>query len=270
MLRLLDALNEGTRRGYVEIRSIKDGKVDQAFLAWPGGKKAIEEVVREKAKTHDVYYGVLLRKHPAGKAEDCYPTTRWLWADIDKKGGATFASLLRFPTMPRPQIVVDSGRGWHLYWRLDHYVHTGVAQETMASIAALMGGDMVGDPARILRAPGTWNRKDPDNPIPVRILRMKDLKHGYALGDFPYLPAVARGGKRATGPTGMKGTRSEDLFKIALEGIRKGLSDDEIETEMLADPAGSKLTEMTKAKADRWIALTLRKARASISTPSSA
>lgn len=257
MLKLLNQL-WGQRQGYGEIRLMKNGKVDQAFFGWPDQADELQTHV-ELWDDHDVYFGVMLRSRKGGKAQDCEPLVHWLWADVDKKSGVTFSKLLRVP-IPPPQIVVDSGHGWHLYWRLKQPVMHSTAQIVMAAIADQLGGDQVGDPARILRLPDTMNYKS-DPPMPVRIIRWKNLDHGWRLGDFDLRRAANRQTKASNSPLGTKGTRSEELFVYAMEGIRKGLSDKEIYEGMLTIPAGSKILEMPKARADRWVALTIGKAR---------
>jgi hypothetical protein len=258
MLKLLEAL-WGDRAGYGEVRAMKAGKVTQRFLPWPPTDARMLEEIERLAADHDMYYGVLLRVRESGKAADCERMVHWLWADVDKKAGATFASLLS-ARVPPPQIVVDSGHGWHLYWRLAQPVSHAVAQAAMADIASQVNGDAVGDPARILRIAGTRNFKS-DPPMLVRILRWKDLDRGWRLGDFDLRLAERRTTRVSGGPTGAKGTRSEDLFILALDLIRKGKSNPEIYAEMLSDPAGSKISEMPKARADRWVNLTITKAR---------
>lgn len=266
MFRLLEAL-WGTREGYGEIRAIKDGKVSQGFYKWRDvvDMADLRDSLATLRETHDVYFGVLLRKRPSGKAEDCEPMVHWLWADVDKKTGATFSSLLSAP-VPPANIVVDSGHGWHLYWRLARPVSHTLAQQTMAAIASRIGGDAVGDPARILRLANTFNRKA-DPPMRVRILRMK-LEDTWRLGDFPTAIVGEAERRKYAGAVGASGTRSEDLFRFAIEGVRKGLDDDEIYEQMLELPEGSKLREMkTEARRRRWFDLTVRKARRLTSLP---
>lgn len=261
MLLLLEHL-WGNREGYGEIRLMRRGRVEQMFVAWPPHDDAAKDRFLDELEQYrpqwDIYFGVLLRKDESGKAEDCEPNVHWLWADVDWKSGATLSSLLVAP-IPPPQIIVDSGHGWHMYWRLKRPVSHLAAQQAMRAIASQIGGDAVGDPARILRLPGSLNHKD-DPPKQVRIIRWKNLLHGWRLGDFNL---QQQGTQRRVfhGATGTKGTRSEELFSYALREVRAGKSDSEIYDGMLQLPAGSKLLEMPKERADKWVALTVKKAR---------
>lgn len=261
MLRLLEQL-WGNRKGYGEIRAMKAGRVEQTFVEWPlddAHRTEFLQTLEDLKADHDIYFGVLLRETRSGKALDCEPDVHWLWADVDWKSGATYSSILAAP-IPPPQIVVDSGHGWHMYWRLKKPVSHRVAQEAMTSIASQIKGDSVGDPARILRLPDTLNQKD-DPPRSVRILRWKNLDHGWRLGDFDLRPGRNFVNRIFTGVTGSRGTRSEELFSYALREVRAGKADHEIYDGMLGIPAGSKLTEMPKARADRWASQTIGKAR---------
>ena len=249
--------------GIVEIRVQEETGMHQEFFEWPTQKEELYDYVHEQAKTKNVYYGVNLRRVRGGKAEDVATLNKWLWADVDKKTGATFASLLSAP-LPRPQIIVDSGNGWHLYWKMAKPLDHDTAQAMMNGIADMLNGDRVGDPARILRVPGTMNHKT-SPPHGVRVLRMKGLKHGWRTGDF-YLPATTRERRKYAKIVGTgRGTRSEDLFKFAIDSLKKGMSEEDIYKAMLALPEGEKLLEMrTEDRRRRWVRLTVAKARRTI------
>jgi len=82
--------------------------------------------------------------------------------------------------LPTPSLVVDTGGGWHAWWILtEPCTDPDAAQRARAAVcgtlkrnAATLGvhvdTGVTTDAARILRVPGTWNRKG--EPTPVRIL----------------------------------------------------------------------------------------------------
>lgn len=79
--------------------------------------------------------------------------------------------------MPKPNLVVQSGYGMHLYWVLETAIDRPTWQpyaEALKAAVVATGGkaDIVvtADSARILRTPGTWNYKVPASPAPVRTL----------------------------------------------------------------------------------------------------
>ena len=90
-----------------------------------------------------------------------------------------FKDLKRFlkeTGLPRP-LVVNSGRGLHVYWLLENELDsqtTWLAQATLLKRVMLSRGlridpSATADRARVLRIVGTFHRKDPTNPIKVKL-----------------------------------------------------------------------------------------------------
>ncbi len=234
----------GDRKGYAEVRVIREGRpVSQSFTEWPSHAEKVTEAIAHDIDSN-IFMGVLLRRSAIGDAAHCEDETEWLWADIDEKRGVTFARLLRSISLV-PQIVVDSGHGWHLYWHLDEPVPTHVAQGAMKVIATALGGDAVGDPARIMRIPGTVNHKDGGS-VPVRLLRLDPLtKHRFSDFDLP-LPDVPRGertlydGEEWTlsstdSPKFPDGERNRGLTRLAGAMVLKGMAHESILDALLAE-----------------------------------
>lgn len=228
----------------------------------------------------DAYYGVLPRKTRGGRAEDCWPTTTVLWADVDAKHHCQHESphtdpgddawdkrdalnaILRFP-LP-PSAIVDSGHGYHAYWGLNGAVDFPDAQHVMRGIARWVKGDSTYDQPRILRVPGTTNWKDPANPVPVRLLKLDTLRR-YDLSDFDeivacledHTPPRPRVERREDAPEWLrdlindeppKGARSETEFKVIAWLARYGYTDDAILTVLMHSPVGAKAQE----RGERW------------------
>lgn len=123
---------------------------------------------------------------------------RSLWLDLDygsDKPNQTVQqateALIRFigqQQLPNPMIL-HTGHGFHVHWPLDADVPInewrpmaeGLKQ---AAIQAQLGADygVTADAARVLRAPGYYNLKDPDRPRQIRVLRETQ----------PYSPASLR------------------------------------------------------------------------------
>ena len=170
------------------------------------------DAARLAAADQNVYFGLGLVRAglPPGRrgaARDVV-TISALWADVDFAGpahpnkslpasDADFQRLAeRFP-LP-PSILVDSGHGRHAYWLLDRPwlfqsdEDRGRAQRLVHGWHGLVCNtgrelgwaiDNVGELARILRLPGTVNRKLADDPRPVRILQA-DSQRRYAIEQF--------------------------------------------------------------------------------------
>lgn len=284
----------GEGPGYGEIRSILPSRT-------PGGKPDIRQDYFELDATglgvlqastwseslmgagRDVYFGVLPRLREEGTNDACPPVTSVLWADIDGK---------RFPTkdvalftvnrfLVTPQILVDSGHGYHAYWLLSKPEPTELASHAMRGIARTIGGDNVADPARVLRVPGTRNYKS--SPVDVRLLRL-DISRRYRFSDFSEWVELSMDVDRPkvdreipTEPVPLdrlpewlrelieqptpRGGRSEKAFKACLWLIRYGWSEDEIEAVFETNPQGIGEKYHERRDGRRWLAVTLRAAR---------
>ena len=149
----------------------------------------------KQAETQDVYFGVGLAGSSFGH-KNCATdivAVPGVWADIDLAApwrnskplpqtlGDAWAILdaLPFP----PSLLVDSGHGIHAYWLFKELWEFETDAERLEAAAVVKGWidliretarkmgwevDPVGDLSRILRLPGTWNRKA--DPVEVRVL----------------------------------------------------------------------------------------------------
>lgn len=127
------------------------------------------------------------RKDPIAK--------RALWLDLDGKdfGGTDvavreLATFVKATGLPRPSIYVNSGRGVHVYWCLDRDVPVDEWRSVALALKAKCGElgfnadpSSTSDAARILRAPGSLNRKG-EVPLPCNVIvdtgttyRLEDL-----------------------------------------------------------------------------------------------
>ena len=283
--------------GLTEMRAIRagEGTVQQRWYspAFIGDLPSVAAYFDQSK--WDVYVGVLPRKSAAGTADSVWPTATVLWCDVDAKdfcpdpvlhspesklqGDPNYDkelaldAILKFP-LP-PSAIVDSGHGYHLYWRLASPVDTADAVEANQAIAKWLGGDKCFDAPRILRVPGTNNWKDPVNPIPVRILKLDTLRT-YDLSDFTEMiealhladrPRYIRSGeRRQDAPDWLrdlineeppKGTRSETEFRAGMWMARLGYTDEAIDSTLLNSPVGAKYQE----RSGRWREAELRRIR---------
>ncbi len=269
--------------GYIEIRAIdRHGKVDQRFHPRQyKGDLAFCAGVDDDDHGRDVYFGVLPRPVRGGKAEDCTPDSTVLWADLDAKHNALgkkgcLDALLTFPVPA--SVIVDSGHGYHAYWKLDKAYPFPDCQKAMKGIARYLGGDSVYDQARVLRLPGTHNHKD-EIPLPVRTIRLDETRI-FQLSDFDEWVAEPR--PKYSGwtsdyvpPTKGKtdyvfnlsqvspseGTRSETIFRLIVLALRDGWEAPEIEQLIWTSPIGEKAREKGEDQGRRWIQRSIQKAQ---------
>lgn len=270
--------------GYTEIRAIKDGDVQQSFFHSTG--EALELAKYLSEGEWDVYYGVLRRLTPRGTSLDVAQDSDVLWADLDSKTESKQATLTRLVgyDIP-PAVIVDSGHGYHAYWKLSAYIPTPRACVIMRGLAKQLHGDHVYDPPRILRVPGTTNWKDPSLPLPVRVLRF-DTTRDMRPGDFevperlgwrelePRPPVVTEyvpQSDREELPDWLtqliqegvpQGQRSEAAFKVMVHLAKRGWSDAEIQSLFETQAIGEKYREM-RSGGQRWLDRSLSKARTS-------
>lgn len=243
-----------------ELRVIKDGNVSQLWA--PSVEAAQDGAVQYDNRGYDVYFGVQPRTVPEGTASATRPAGDVLWADLDGKGylnGKTGAFQALAGVSPRPQIVVDSGHGYHGYWLLDDLYPYKQLRAAMKGIEFATGADNCSDAARILRVPGTHNYKDVGVPLPVRLVKFDLLQRRHRLSDFAdYVEAALpmEMPRRSTGyeavegwepvtddaPKFAEGTRNQSLTRLAGIMVARGLGYDEMlvalgrENEVRCDP----------------------------------
>lgn len=132
----------------------------------------------------NVYCGVLPRTGRFG-GTDSVNYAGWLYADIDggNMGPEGSLDLLRRTDVPDPHMIVKSGGGVHVYWRLRETADLPNAEDKfgfktlLRRLVMKIGGvspaphadPSAAEPARILRVPGTFNHKS-DPPRPVELL----------------------------------------------------------------------------------------------------
>jgi transposase len=174
----------------------------------------------------NVFFGVLPRVDRYLDHAFQIRVVRVLWADLDHCLPDEALRRISEARLPNPTVVIRSGSGVHLYWMLGepfliddagapppvlsdkrgkYFIDpaTGervplarfrdalspkaqVAQQTLRGIAKAIGGDATFDLARLLRLPGTYNRKDERNgrtPVPCSITDYQPGRH-YGFEEF--------------------------------------------------------------------------------------
>jgi len=123
-----------------------------------GDLEALARLTRRHRELGDeVFCTPLTRRRPrSGKAGEVLPG-RVVWVDIDES--VRLERLRSFPH--RPHLVVYSGSGGaHAYWRLAERLPPEALEQANRKLAHRLGADLaVTDRARIMRVPGSFNRK---------------------------------------------------------------------------------------------------------------
>lgn len=203
------------------------------------------EKIRAFIKSHiaeDVFFGVATRKgrngSKAGTSE-----LRVLWADLDWKdltGGKAEADKRISEFSLKPSIIVSSGHGYHLYWILKKPLKADLKIEGyLKGIASALGADSgATDIARILRVPGTFNRK---NGGEILVTRSNDNGKRYELKDFEqWKIEIPKAAKHLVTFTDTPQEVDVQKFKLSphiKELILKGWQGDSYESRSEADQA---------------------------------
>ena len=226
--------------------------------------------------TGEAYFGVGLVRpvvRGRGKAEDIVGIGG-LWADLDwrsTKAGKPLAgdpeTLLEFVrTLPvAPSCIVNSGGGLHLYWIFrEPWVFDSDAERDRAaaiahdwhawiiSRAPAWQLENCGDLSRVLRVPGTMNRKYGEA-VPCEILESNDSR--YSPDDFEdFVAPHETNGHAATAPVTGYPKAFESKFAALLQGNEQFRATWDRDRHDLADssPSGYDLSLATLAAVERW------------------
>lgn len=156
---------------------------------------------------YNVFFGVG-RRTPGKGRRVVAVTCAWIDCDPPDKDAATLnvwrdrkLDELRSFT-PSPSIVVNSGHGLHAYWLLSETAAPEYAQRVNEALAERLGGDRRScDPSRVLRVPGTFNRKKGAPPCRVDLVRSwwspdhETSAQRYRLDELPVLVARKPAGR---------------------------------------------------------------------------
>jgi putative DNA primase/helicase len=249
-----------------------NGEVDGVRIIWTkpdsktysydmNEKGNMVDQIPELAKEKDVYLGICLQKErpsltQRGGAEGTI-TLPGVWMDIDIQGDAhkqtalpaTVEAACEFlQSLPlQPTMVVSTGGGIHVYWLFkevwtfnnDEDRRRAMAlsrrfQEYVIAKAREHGYELdnTSDLARVLRVPGTFNRKA--EPAPVRILEHKE-ENRYTPEEIESLFPVTQGSETLVmakpTPVGImipSGQRNVMLTSLAGNMLQAGMTEDVI------------------------------------------
>jgi len=179
--------------GWFAIVGIKGPKdVRQELVATR--EEADEIISRFLSQNRDVYFGLAKYKNGSSRSKENVQSLKAFWIDIDcgptkavvnektgrpdgyadqDAGLKALAEFCALVGLPEPTIV-NSGRGWHVYWSLEEEVTRAQWEPVADRLRELcVNQEFYVDPscfevARILRVPATFNFKQ-DPPLPVTI-----------------------------------------------------------------------------------------------------
>lgn len=182
-------------QGLIEIRPVSGREIPiSEFYGSPS------ELVDDMPHLHqqndlnfNSYIGVNPRPLDKNKKQEDIVDIVALWLDVDTKNyegrkEEALAAIKRFPL--KPNIIADSGNGYHVYWVLetpiidrDDEQTKRLTQVLAGLLKALKADAQARNFDRVLRLPGTMNVKNPDDPKPCVIVQIDESRF-YTLEDF--------------------------------------------------------------------------------------
>lgn len=218
--------------GLTELRALPSKR--RMFIK-PTATDAIKCFLEANAN-ENLFFGVATRRDASsGDLKNCGE----LWAlfvDTDFENipaDEARALIEKFP-LP-PNIVVNSGGGLHCYWLLreptDLQTEATTAKDLLRRLARALRADLnSAEPARVLRTPGTLNRKyDPPRRVLIEYFDSEPRYNACDFDDFlPEEPEPVNGDGRRERfempPTIHNGQRNQSLYRLARSLKARGLS----------------------------------------------
>jgi len=185
-------LYDSTLEGYIQVLQLNNG---QAVKVRNTAYSGIKEIIEDFTGLSDVYITPNSFYKPY-RAADTIRHFRALFIDLDLKKYSKQEAVYQVfmladkGTIPKPSMVVDSGRGLHLYWKIEHAPMGAILtwqelEDFLYKQLQFLGADIKAtDAARLLRLPGTINTR---SQTPCEILTvdndciysMRDLREQY-------------------------------------------------------------------------------------------
>ena len=196
------------------LTKIKNKKVSQSFYP---SVQDLTDAVDGVSDGSDLYFGCAAYKDDTSRTKDNVSVVKAFWLDLDAGRGKPYksytdavAALGQFCAdigLPKPT-AVTSGNGVHAYWILDEAI-TRAEWEPVAEHFKLIteAKNLHADPSRtadiasILRIPGTFNYKNPQDPklvvtlfeaVPMSFAAFKEILTGTGIEAKPLKLKVKR------------------------------------------------------------------------------
>lgn len=229
----------------------------------------------------NIFMGVNPRRRVGGATKEGVSLCRCLWADLDNVTPEIARWLCEIEHVVDPSIIVDSGRGVHMYWLLDEPLAVSskesrlILECRLKSLYRRLGCDATSDVNRLLRLPGYRNVKDGRNGAEAVCCKLVQCRprRQYSIEEFPVdEPKEAEPSRSGTARRNQSRTRvavtdslnapvcdrSRRDFAVLCELIRTGSTEQEIwnlvSTQSKFATNGRKYFDLTFANASRAVA----------------
>ncbi len=183
-------------RGFIMVKSVRRGDPKMSTRYFPN----IEILAKEHyGEERDVYFGICPRERMKAEKEHIHYIIA-LWADLDIGGEGHEEKQIFFEgpqqaakairSFPRaPSIIVESGRGAHLYWLLKQVTEVTdqeKVEKVLKNISEHLQCDTDVNLDTVLRLPETVNTKIPGKPVNCDV-KFINPNFRYSLQDFENL-----------------------------------------------------------------------------------
>ena len=192
------------------------------------GRPPISSVVRNdklNAEKYESYFTVNgFRKAPNAQKENCSSINAF-FVDID--GRKDTDELVEIRKKLDPTFIIETGRGYHLYWVLEMPIYKeklpieewnrAVAQWEKIEqniVTTLKGDPAVKDLPRILRVPNTIYWKKTAGEFKIKIIH-QDLKNTYKMEDVEAVFPIVETAVASVFPTDSRATKASDAQRSA-------------------------------------------------------
>jgi len=148
--------------------------------------------------------GVFFTPNPCkgGRREENVTSIEWVYVDMDN--GTKEEMQTRIKASPiKPHIIIESSRSYHLYWRVD-CTKIEFDQIIKGLIEFFDGDPAISSPNEVLRFPGFFHMKDPENPFLVKMIyqnpKIQAISADEMLKGYPSTPEAPKtllGGKES-------------------------------------------------------------------------
>lgn len=124
-------------------------------------------------------------KYLNGKSIDVF---NFVFVDMDLKDGVYSSkedflnTIVNFPL--RPTMVVDSGNGVHVYWRINNLTREQFVLTQLLLLRHFKTDESVWTVLQLMRLPGYNNTKDPNNPKPAEVLQQYSSGKAYEISEL--------------------------------------------------------------------------------------
>lgn len=216
-------------RGFILVKSFRRGDPKTSTRYFPNIKILAKE---HYGDDRDVYFGISPRERMKAEKEHVrYLVTLWADLDIGQEGHEDKKVFFEGPqqaakairSFPRaPSIIVESGRGAHLYWLLretEEIEDHEKAEDVLRNISQHLGCDTEVSLDTVLRLPETMNTEVPGKPMGCEV-KFINLNARYGLEDFENL------GARVVVPSGWSGAAAGAARRAAV-GLMAAVSPSE-------------------------------------------